>query len=490
MAEAGAREGDTRVVLLARPGEARSRLVAALREAGAEVALVLDPTESGADEARAARPQAVLVALEPLVEDALDRFESLLVDPTVTVIFDEVDLAAQREGWDAARWVRHLAAKLNRHDDVLPPGWDVEDDLSPMPGPLPAPRVADGALDIARLADAAEELAAEVPRDQGFDAASEAGGADVGDAGLYSVEDMDWSASSADFDASSLDADVAELLAGVEAGAGDAGDRTGDADGGLESLLSLAASGDDADIDPPVAEPMQPSAPPLPPGLGDSLSLADDDAPLAARSATPDATFDVDALAQRASGLSLADPDSYGHGPLRGAIVVEAGLGGPDAVRQLLAALPDSFPRAVLVRLQLDGGRYDRLVTQMQRASQLPVALAEADQPLEAGNVYVLSPTMAVVADRARLVFAEDAQAARGLHAAIPAGDSALLFLSGSDPALVEGALARAAEGALVAGQSLEGCYDATAASALVERGAAAAEPADLAQRLTERWPS
>lgn len=492
MTEPATRGGGKRVVLLARPGEARSRLEAALREAGAEVALVVDPTASGADEALATQPQAVLVALEPLVEDALDGFEPLLADPAVTVIFDEAELAAQREGWDAARWVRHLAAKLNRHDDVLPPGWDVEEDLRPDPGPLPAPRIAEGAHDIEVLADVAGELAADVPRDDSLEAPREADAGEPGAAGMYSVEDMDWSASSTDFDASTLDDDVAELLAGVEVNAGDDGDGPEDAGGGLESMLSLAVTDESADADAPVDEAGTggTDAPSLPPGLGDSLSLADDDAPLAVRQVDAGAAFDEDALARRGAGLSLADPDSYGHGTLRGAVVVEAGLGGPDAVRQLLAALPESFPRAVLVRLQLDGGRYDRLVTQMQRASQLPVVLAEADQAVEPGNAYILSPTMAVVADRARLLFAEDAQAARSLHDAIPAADSALLFLSGSDPALVDGALERAAAGALVAGQSLEGCYDAAAAAALVERGTAAADPADLAQRLSDRWPS
>ena len=42
------------------------------------------------------------------------------------MIFDEAELAAQREGWDAARWSRHLAAKLHRHQQVLPPGMESE----------------------------------------------------------------------------------------------------------------------------------------------------------------------------------------------------------------------------------------------------------------------------------------------------------------------------------------------------------------------------
>src|SRR3546814_10224682 len=77
-------------------------------------------------------------------------------------------------------------------------------------------------------------------------------------------------------------------------------------------------------------------------------------------------TIDLDALEQRVSGLSLADVDRYGHAPQRGAVLVEGGLGGPDAVRPLLAAIPEGFPRPVLVRLQPDSGRYDRPVKQLR----------------------------------------------------------------------------------------------------------------------------
>src|SRR5690606_22512343 len=78
------------------------------------------------------------------------------------------ELAAQRTGWDAARWVRHLSAKLHRHDDVLPPGADEEGDLQPSPGALPPPRAA-GGLDIAPFAEQAQALAGEVPRDEGLE---------------------------------------------------------------------------------------------------------------------------------------------------------------------------------------------------------------------------------------------------------------------------------------------------------------------------------
>ena len=200
-------------------------------------------------------------------------------------------------------------------------------------------------------------------------------------------------------------------------------------------------------------------------------------------------TIDLDALASRLDGLSLADPDSYGHGVLRGAVVVEAGLGGPDAVRQLLGGLDEGFGRAVLVRLQLDGGRYERLVQQMQRATSLPVALAESGASAEPGTVYFLAPDVAVVADRARLVFAAAGDGSPQ-YAALPAQDSAVLFLSGAHAARVDEAMAMAAAGALVLAQAPPSCYDSVAVDTLVARGAPVAEPGDLAQVLLDRWPA
>ena len=128
-------EVPVRVALLARPGTACEQLQAALLQAGADVVLVADPLGSDAGSVAAVAPGAVLVALDPAVEDVLDRFDPVLLDPAVTVIYDEAELAATREGWDAARWTRHLAAKLAGHDDVLPPGAGV--DPAPVPAPLP-----------------------------------------------------------------------------------------------------------------------------------------------------------------------------------------------------------------------------------------------------------------------------------------------------------------------------------------------------------------
>jgi len=155
----------TRVALLARNGAASERLQAALREAGADVVLVSDPAETDAASVRAAGAQALLIALEPAVEGALDRFDGLLADPTVTVIFDEAELAAQRQGWDAARWTRHLAAKLNRHEQVLPPGAEIEAALAADPVPLSVYKRPESDGDISTFATEVDGHWADVPRD-------------------------------------------------------------------------------------------------------------------------------------------------------------------------------------------------------------------------------------------------------------------------------------------------------------------------------------
>lgn len=516
MAEDGVQA--VRVLLLAREGEARQRLEAALAEAGAELLRSVDPQEGDPDEAVALQPGAVLVALEPAIEDALERYDALLSDPGVLVMFDEAEVAARRDGWDAARWVRHLAAKLNGHANVLPPGAGSEDAVHPVPGGLPEREFDPESVDVGAMADAAHELATDVPRAGDFDApsadepfpatppsdgppADEAPSeAAAGFSGLLAAEDMDWSSAGADELSLAEDPALAELLASASASRGrHDGADTSEAVQGLDEVLAPGPGAQAADLH--VAGDDAPGEPEAPAGaapgpdvrdpllLGDGLSLADDDAgPIGTREAGGGA-IDLDALSSRLDGISLADPDSYGHGQLRGAVVVEAGLGGPDAVRQLLGGLGDAFARTVLVRLQLDGGRYERLVQQMQRASVLPVQLAEAGGAAEPGTVYFLPPGITVVDDRARLRFADAGDGRTTGYDALPAADSALVFLSGASIERVERAAAMAEAGALVLAQAPESCYDGAAVTALVARGAVSAEPGDLAQALVDRWP-
>jgi chemosensory pili system protein ChpB (putative protein-glutamate methylesterase) len=695
-------EAERRVVLLARAGVACERLRGALAEAGANLVLEGDPTVLDPQALDAADPDVVVVVLDPASEDALDRFENLLLDPSIEVIFEEAELAASREGWDAARWARHLSAKLNRHDDVLPPGREPEPEPDPM-------LIADGfvrpaALDHASLqelppsqapgsifgfADATpapvqevadESVAVEAAADDGIEEieAIEASEAFVADDVFEAAEPA---APSNAFDAGSVEpaSDPSAFAAAEQAGElarvaplGSSGDRilseppplpdeareffarqalgatpldapadsyadadiveiegyAADDDGIEELTVPALASDDDAEAEseldfdfegltleavdsvaavPGEARPYTPGLDEWVPsdavqadlpaldetGLGDmeawrppaadqvhelidldaafasegaridfdathrdptpiapidfddgrgygggdddsvvkfesslDFDLNDDTAPLAARPlappapSVPDWSFtdeaslvsaatgqsgahagsasdaaaagagkpdfnrhDLDEIERRISGLELVD-DRLPVSTRNGAVLVLAGIGGPDAVRQLLGALPDNFDRPVLVQQRLDGGRYDKLVAQMQRATPVLVKLAEVGARTIDGVIYILPAGVGIEAGDNGIQFIEGGD----VFEALPADDSAVLLFSGADVAQVDAAMKLSAHGALVVGQSPDGCYDAAAASAAIARGAGSGQPAELAAKLASRW--
>jgi len=413
----GAQPGK-RVALLGRSGTARAQLRLALHEAGAQIVLEDDPNTLDGAALGDASPQVVLVALESAIEDGLSRFDQVLHDPSVVVIFDEAELAARREGWEAKRWARHLAAKLNGHADVLPPGGEL-DDTRPEPGlPLsPAQIHADAGIE--PHLEEAQGLAFELPR------------------------------------------------------------------GGLELVAEDEASGSSQAIDPETWKPSIAAEHDVP--LNDGFGSAASPSPVAAEPPP------LPVAPPKSSGLTLELESIHATaavtGPgVRGAALLFAGIGGPDAVRKVLAELPADLPRPVLVQLRLDGGRYDNLVKQMERVSALPVQLAKAGEAAQAAHVYVLPGDVAVNVEEGVVHFGEGELQVASLIASLPPAESAVLLLSGSDPSQVEAALALAAKGGLAAGQSPQGCYDPAAAKALAARGGMVATPAELATHIASHW--
>ncbi|HFF5968422.1 TPA: chemotaxis protein CheB [Stenotrophomonas maltophilia] len=425
------------VALLARPGAARERLREALSHADVQLVLEDDPNTLEARVLQEARPQFVVIALEAAIEDALERLEAVLSAPGLTLVFDEAELAARRDGWEAQRWGRHLSAKLHGHQQVLPPGAEEEPSLQLEPGhPAPPPAPQEEALQ--PHLEQALSWADEVPADT-----------------LYSPP-----------------AQLHEPIALEQA---------------LAALQPVVSEPLQAPALPSLAEPVA-AAPPLPPVSFDhtAWSLVEDEAdasatgPHHAAVEAPLPSFDT-------GHLSLVDLDAAAPvGARAGSLLVLAGIGGPDALRRLLGALPPSLSVPVLVHMRLDGGRYGNLVKQMARVSPLPVQLAEAGQRATPGEVHVLADDIGVQAASDGLHFVSDAQ---GIAiAALPADHTALVLLSGADLAHVGPALDLAAAGAWVAGQVGEGCYDPAAATAVVAAGMVAGEPQELAQAIAARW--
>ncbi|MFZ5657693.1 MAG: chemotaxis protein CheB [Pseudomonadota bacterium] len=484
-----------RVALLARPGAARDCVRTALLDVGAELVAEEDPTSADPQAVRAASPQVLMIVLDAAAEDALGRFDAVIGDPDVQVMFEEAEVALSREGWEAARWRRHLAAKLHRSGDVLPPV-----------GAVDVPAVDALSMQIEELIGVGEDgeapvgLPAEAAAGQDFSvfdpAAAETAEAAASTLG---IEGMEYDAGA--FDAMSFDpvlldvaapdaapddtgecapapgtgpdfspSDFDPLLAELEAelpGLAPPGMSVRDWEGGLVEGFGI----------PGAPAPVEPEPAPARPGFGE-LSLADDVAPAAPARAR--GTHDLADLERRISGLQLVDD-----APRAPAVVLlMAGLGGPDAVRQFLGGLPADFACPVLVRQRLDGARYDKLVAQMQRATSLPVALAEAGRSVTTGTVYVVGDDVGLDASGG-LRFAAGA----GLLETLPAG-GAIVLLSGSDVAEVDRVAAFAARDTWLGAQASDGCYDPAASEALAARGAVSAAPAELARRLARRWSS
>lgn len=727
-----------RVVLLARAGVACDRLRSALGDAGAELVLEGDPSVLEPRLLSAADPEVVVVVLDATIEDALDRFEQVLLDPAIEVIFEEAELAASREGWDAARWVRHLSAKLHRHSDVLPPGREPDADLPlehrfrasasdsstvetiewdmplmdepeapaavlpspiappvppsfnqappasaphaaspsgfaaapvsaprapvtppaapplppqsfaaparPAPPPLPplpplpprdplpssvaplhsappprapepavpplppvappAPVAAQPAPPPAPAADdtvyfdfdvgqdfelpstpsahaeapkkpaldsmewdipvmpldepaappprvAPEPIAWDVPTSPAIEAPAAAKAEESSFAKPFDADAFEFDITS--FEAQ-LDAAIAQHNAQETVGqtvgqtaeparpttpsqpafnsdftsdfsgsdfAAQSQESTYDFDSGFfEQQLADQRFKDSPLLDDPFAAPAPPAAaepatdstilpyddfsfsdfqaaaaPPPPNAPAQAPSAPDwsfvDDIPVGglgaavpARQESAAPRHDLDDLDRRIASLGLVE-DKSAQNITTGAVLVLAGIGGPDAVRQLLGALPEDFPRPVLVQQRLDGGRYDKLVAQMQRATPILVKLAEPGLRAIGGVIYILPAGVGINVSGSGIQFNGEGD---DVLSSLTAEDSAVLLFSGSDPSLVDTAMRLREAGALVAGQSPEGCYDAAAAQAVIVRGGVSGQPAELAERLMSHW--
>jgi len=156
-------------------------------------------------------------------------------------------------------------------------------------------------------------------------------------------------------------------------------------------------------------------------------------------------------------------------------------------VRQLLSSLPDTLSVPVLLYQHLEVGKHERLVEQLAKISKLPVALAKDGESPQAGRVSLLPAGMTAGAQGKGLRFAAGNLAT--LLAALPPADSMVIVLSGADAQLVPDILAVKAGGGMVLAQDPEVCFDAAAAEAMRQQGAAVFPALGLARQVAARWP-
>ena len=111
----------------------------------------------------------VVVNLEDEDDPALDAVYALLDDARYTVVFNDSGVSSGLSGWDHARWVRHLSAKVLGEVDIDPPR-PVDAEAVPVrERATPATPAAAAPISEAAAAPAAEPISAAAPAQSTFD---------------------------------------------------------------------------------------------------------------------------------------------------------------------------------------------------------------------------------------------------------------------------------------------------------------------------------
>lgn len=132
------KEGSTAVALLFDDVELGSHLRAALSEHGARIAHEGPVSSFDVVKLREAGVNVLVVNLDDAVDDtALDLIYELVAAGDIPVVFNDAQASRGLDGWDRARWARHLAAKTLNTDTIDPPRPENAQPVVPPPAAVP-----------------------------------------------------------------------------------------------------------------------------------------------------------------------------------------------------------------------------------------------------------------------------------------------------------------------------------------------------------------
>lgn len=164
---------EIRVALVYQQEAGTATLRTALANAGVHVAIECKADSLGGSALVDAAVDAIVVNLDPELEELLDDVTEALDDALQPVIYNDPAASSDLSGWDRARWLRHLSAKLKGRSDVTPPAPEGSQSIpSPVrrvapvvvaPAPAPAPAAVSVSVSAPALAVAAFEAARSPP---------------------------------------------------------------------------------------------------------------------------------------------------------------------------------------------------------------------------------------------------------------------------------------------------------------------------------------
>lgn len=109
------------IALLYQAVALHEHLKRALTELGAQVVYETETSKFDRASLASSGARVVVINLDPQVEEDIDQLDDLLVDDELMVVFNDGEVSSRLEGWDAARWARHLATKILGNEDTNPP---------------------------------------------------------------------------------------------------------------------------------------------------------------------------------------------------------------------------------------------------------------------------------------------------------------------------------------------------------------------------------
>jgi two-component system chemotaxis response regulator CheB/chemosensory pili system protein ChpB (putative protein-glutamate methylesterase) len=109
------------VALLYQAGQFGSHLKNALGELGAAVVYEAAPASVDRDALENSGARVVIVNLDAESDNYIDALYDMLDAGDYEVVFNDAQVSSNLQGWDQARWVRHLGSKILRKPEIVEP---------------------------------------------------------------------------------------------------------------------------------------------------------------------------------------------------------------------------------------------------------------------------------------------------------------------------------------------------------------------------------
>ncbi len=508
------------VVVLGREGLARDQLVSALTELNVIPVWVGRPSQSNPEQLASLNPNKIIVSLEPSIENELEPFIEYLSQSSLNVLYDDADITGNLSGWELNRWARHIAAKVLGKDE------------------LPAvPASSDDNANI-KVTSNSDALGIDIPESAFMDStntldfgspqsADESVNPWVG-AQQYGSLDIDSDELSAALEklnnslASSFNADeILEMsfeqlkpLSREEQGQFNANfENVGESQFSLEDIDAALQDQSTARI---VAAPMLEQSD-LQQFINEAESVsnalkADQSVPLQLESIengldwvldSTDVTLDLqtekpssDLADYDLSKFALVDDIPAGSDFKANTVSVQiekatieetvvdlivaiSGLGGPGAVRGLVQQIPENFRGLMVSAHHFTSAQLEPLKDQLSKIAKVPVEIAEPEEFLKNGRIYLFPQGMALYSTPLGY------QCVPGRWSSyIDSMDQAAQFiiLSGADTSLTQSLIQVGALSDTIHVQDPEHCFDATLVQQLINVGTPIMSPDIVSQ--------